>query len=63
MARKMQLKKYYTHKNYGGVWMLVSCDWNQLRLINIETGSRWGHDIYDPKEFDEIFVTFDVKRV
>jgi hypothetical protein len=60
MARKLQLRKYYTHKNYGGIWMLASCDWNNLKLINVENGMRWGQDVYDPAEFDEIFIDITI---
>lgn len=60
MARKLQLRKFYKHKSYDGIWMLVSCDWNQLKLINLETGSRWGQELYKASEFEEIQVKFTV---
>ena len=59
MTNRLVKGKYYTHKNYGGIWTMVSCDWNQLRLINLENGSRWGDKI-NPKEWKEIFVKFEV---
>lgn len=50
-------RKYYTHKVDGGIWFMVSCDWNMLRLVNMVTGKMYDRKI-NPAEFSEVTIKY-----
>lgn len=54
--------KYYSHKNFGGVYMVIQCGKNNHQLINIENGSRWG-DTINPSEWNEQIVTISARPI
>lgn len=50
--------KHYTHRNYGGIYIVVECGKDQYRMIDINTGKRWGGSI-NVSEWDQVLVKIE----
>ena len=61
MVKMLKQRKFYKHKNYDGIWIMVACNHNDYKMINIENGNRWGGD-FDPVLWEEVYVDFKVKK-